>query len=275
MLRRCVGQCRQRRLACWCVRRRLHASAALAGHVAASSRIAAAISVALFIFWLWSCVDAAGHPGVEHACRAGWSGASIRSPILASRAGSCGRSAFCFSRWRRCRRRLTRMSQAVLAAVMVRVGFLFARHRRAGPVRHHRQAHDRPRPAAGRRRASILTLFAPIHLARRLCQPAVRPRHHRLFGAGGIRHVVAARAHGAVDLCAGDRVEPGRGDWRIIRPTCWPAPWSARSGALMVRRWFALRRLGFSDRAGRHTAPISRALRCKRIKSVARELLAP
>ena len=31
-------------------------------------------------------------------------------------------------------------------------------------------------------------------------------------------------------------------------------------GALLVRRWFAMRRLGFSDRPGRRAAPLSRAV---------------
>ncbi len=62
-------------------------------------------------------------------CRApaalGRTRSSIRSPITASPAGSCGRSGSCFSRSPRCRRSPHASQQRVLAAIMVRVGFLF------------------------------------------------------------------------------------------------------------------------------------------------------
>ena len=59
------------------------------------------------------------------ACRAGRSGRSTRSPISANPAGSCGRSACMFLALAALPAPATRVSQAVLAAAMVRVGFLF------------------------------------------------------------------------------------------------------------------------------------------------------
>ena len=51
------------------------------------------------------------------------------------------------------------------------------RHRAAGPVRHHRQAADRPRPAAGRRRRYVrLPAVLAGRSTMRACRPAMPPR---------------------------------------------------------------------------------------------------
>ena len=107
--------------------------------------------------------------------------------------------------------RLTRVSQAVLAAVMVRVGFLFLAIGMPGlTVAIVKRMIGRARPLVGGQPRSLPV--RAVHLARRpmrACPPATPPP---IFGAGRLRHAVAARAHGVVDLCAGDRGEPARGD---------------------------------------------------------------
>ena len=82
----------------------------------------------------------------------------------------------------------------VLAAVMVRVGFLFTAIAVPGLFDTIiKRMIGRARPMVGGSLDPFV--FSPFNWTRRLCQPAVGPRHHRLFGAGRVRLAVAARAH--------------------------------------------------------------------------------
>ena len=90
---------------------------------------------------------------------------------------------------------LPRIPQLVLAAIMVRVGFLFVAIGAPGLFDTIiKRMIGRARPTGDRHVDPYA--FQPVHLARRLRQPAVGPRHHRLCRAGRVRHAVAARAHG-------------------------------------------------------------------------------
>ena len=102
---------------------------------------------------------------------------STRSPTSASRAGSSGRSAFCFWRSPRCRTSLPRMSQLVLAAITVRVGFLFVAIGVPGLfVTIVKRMIGRARPLVGGSRRSVsvqsVHLDAPPMPA---CRPATPP----------------------------------------------------------------------------------------------------
>ena len=167
---------------------------------------------------------------------------------------------------------LPRVPQLVLAAIMVRVGFLFAAIGVPGLFVNHRQAHDRAGAAAGRRQPRSLSV-QPVQLACRLCQPAVRPCHHRVLGAGRLRHAVAARAHRIVDLCAADRGEPGGGDRALSERRAgrrrWSA-WSARCWCAAGSRCGAWAFRSAPDGAV-HQLP---GPSLRRIKAVARALLA-
>ena len=131
------------------------------------------------------------------------------------------------------------------------------RDRRAGPVRHRRQAADRPRPAAGRGQRHHG--LRAVRLAGRLCKPAVRPCHHGLCGAGRHRRDLSAGAGADVDLRRADRVQPGGWSPRIIRATWSPAPWSARRARWLVQQWFAARGLGFAVTGGWRSTADARA----------------
>ena len=101
--------------------------------------------------------------------------------------------AFCSLRSAALPAMLPRMPQRVLAAIMVRVGFLFVAIGAAQPVRHHHQAHDRTRPPAGDRQRSILTPSvrssgAPTMPAcRRATPPPPLPRWSRSARCGRAR----------------------------------------------------------------------------------------
>ena len=147
---------------------------------------------------------------VVRTCRAGSSGLRRDHRLRQVAAGSSGRSAFCFSSLAALPPSLPRVSQLVLAAVMVRVGFLFVAIGVPGLfVTIVKRMIGRARPMVTGSARSLCV--RPVHLARRLCEPAVRPCHHRLRGAGRVRRAVAARAHRPVDLRAADRGQPRRG----------------------------------------------------------------
>ena len=207
-------------------------------------------------------------------CRLASSGSSTRSPISASRAGSCGRSAFCSWLSPRCRRLLPRVPQLRAGARDGARRLSVPGDRRAGPVRHHRQAHDRPGAAAGDRAVSILS-----RSARSTGAPAYAslPSGHATtaFAALVAFGTLWPRARAVMlDLCAADRGQPRRGDGALSERRAGRRAWSAIVGALMVRRWFALRRLGFSIGPDGSRHALCRARRCERIKAVARALLA-
>ena len=78
---------------------------------------------------------------------------------------------------------LPRVPQLVLAAIMVRVGFLFAAIGAARPVRHHHQAHDRAGAAAGRRQSRSVSV-QPVQVdapTMPACRPAMPPRPSRCW----------------------------------------------------------------------------------------------
>ena len=131
----------------------------------------------------WSSSTRATTRAVAAPAALGRLALSIRSPTTASPAGSSGRWLLFLALAALAAARLDASQQRVLAAIMVRVGFLFTAIARAGPVRHHRQAADRPRAAAGRR-ASRSVSVSSVRLARRLCQSAVRPRRRPPSRAG-------------------------------------------------------------------------------------------
>ncbi len=168
---------------------------------------------------------------------------------------------------------LTRMSQRVLAAVMVRVGFLFIAIGCAWPVREHRQAHHRAGAAARRRhRRSVsvqsVRLGVPPMPA---CRPAMRPRRSRCWWPSASLWP-RARTDPA-DLCAADRGEPGRGDGALSDRRGGRRPGRGRRRADGAPLFRAARLLGFSVGPDGSVRTIP-GPSLKRIKSVARELLA-
>ena len=99
------------------------------------------------------------------------------------------------------RSRLTHVAQRVLAAVMVRVGFLFLAIGVPGLfINIVKQIIGRARPLVPGNVDPFVV--RPVQLERGLCQPAVRARHDRILGAGGVRIAMAARAGGDLDLRA-------------------------------------------------------------------------
>ena len=246
-----------------------HARAPMPLRAARRWRLLLRIAVAVFLLLAWT-LDAAAIRGVGHLPR--WiMSFSTTSPILASRAGSSGRSVCLFLALAALPPALAPISQRVLAAIMVRVGFLFAAI--AVPslfVTIVKRMIGRARPNVG---GSLdPSLFSPFEWARGLCRHAVRPCHHGVRRAGGLRHAVAARPHGTADLCAVDRGEPRGGDAHY--PTdVWPARWSGwrrDDGAALFRAapaWFC-------DRAGRHVHQYP-GPSLRRIKAVAREPACP
>src|SRR3984885_5396689 len=89
---------------------------------------------------------------------------------------------------------LSRMSQGVLAALAV-------------PVRDHRQAPHRPRPALCRHARRSIRLHA-VHLEAGIRQHALRPRDDSGGRGDCDRRGVAAAAAGDVALCPGHQGEP-------------------------------------------------------------------
>ena len=143
----------------------------------------------------WSLFDACGDQRRSRQLPHWLVGSSTRSPTSASRAGSSGRSASLFLHRARARcRALPRMSQLVLAALAVRLGFLFAGDRRcracSSPIV--KRLIGRARPFVGGELDPFL--FCAVQLDRPICQPAVRPCHHGLRGRGRDRRALAARA---------------------------------------------------------------------------------
>ena len=157
----------------------------------------------------------------------------------------------------------------MLATLAVRLGFLFLAIAVPGLVVTIVKRLDRPR-AAVRRRAIDPFLYKLFLWRVGLCELAVRPCHHRLRGGGRVRRAVAAAAAAAVDLCGRDRLS------RVVVTAHHPSDVVAGAiagvvGALLVRDWFAARRLGFSSvrtaASGRLPGPS-----WARIKRVARGL---
>ena len=132
----------------------------------------------------------------------------------------------------RLRRGCPGCDRGVLAAFAVRLSFLFVAIAPAGPVRHHRQALDRPGAAAlGRRRVCLMPLSGGL-------QYASLPSGHATTAfaalvAIGALFPEARRAD--VDLCPADRGEPRRITLIIIRAMCSRAP----SSALSAHCWCA------------------------------------
>ncbi len=113
-----------------------------------------------------------------------------------------------------------------------------------------------------------------MRLAAGLCEHAVRPCHDRVCGGGRDRAALAAAACADVVYALVIAVS------RVVLAAHYPSDVLAGAvvgacGALLVRDWFAARRLGFVDR--RATAACTRCPgpRWARIKRVARSLLAP
>ena len=137
---------------------------------------------------------------------------------------------------------LTTFSQRILAAIMVRIGFLFTAI--AVPslfVTIIKRLIGRARPLVG----GSLDPFCTVHfLARGLCRHAVGPCDHGLRGAGGFRDTVAARAH--MWLIYALLIAISRVVVTAHYPTDVPAgALVGIAGAVMVRHYFAQRRLGF------------------------------
>ena len=96
--------------------------------------------------------------------------------------------------------------------------------------------------SGGRGRSSTPIRSIPlcaVRLAAGLCQPAVRPCHHRVRRGGRDRPRLAAPACADVGLCAGHRGRAGSWWWRISRATWSPAPLvgacRGAAGARLVR----------------------------------------
>ena len=122
----------------------------------------------------------------------------------------------------------------VLAALSVRIGFVFLAVGLPGlVVAIVKRLIGRARPLVGGERRPIP--LSAVRLERRICEPAVRARHHRIRSRGRARRAVAAAASAAVDLRGRHRGEPGRADGAPSRAMCSPAPSSAWS----ARCWFA------------------------------------
>ena len=159
-LRRCgaVPPTWLRRSACWRGRR---ACLRAIPWPLTPRQLVIAAGIVVLAFLLVQFVRMAQRSARLRVCRAGWSGFSIRSPISASRAGSCGRSAFCF--W--CSRRCPVCRARLAIGAGDRNGarrFPVRRDRRAGSVRDHRQAYVRTCAAARRRNALIRIVFSPF-----------------------------------------------------------------------------------------------------------------
>ena len=204
--------------------------------------IAAAIAVLVFLFVQF--VSTPPRSTGSLVCRAGSSGFSIRSPISASPAGSCGRSAFCFWRSPRCRR-LPRVSQLVLAAVMVRVGFLFAAIAVPGLFTNIVKHMIRARAAVGRRAVSIRICSA--RSAGPQPMPACRPAMPRRRSPCWWRSARSGRARAPCCWIYALLISVSR----VVVTAHYPSDVLAGAvvgvvGALLVRRYFALRRLAFS-----------------------------
>ena len=151
---------------------------------------------------------------------------------------------------------LSAMSQRVLAAIAVRLGFLFTAIAAAGPDLHDREAADRPRAAARRRRLRSFPLSA-AGLERRICEPSIGACHRCLCGSNG-------------DRALWPKVRPLMWTYaviiavsRVVLTAHFPSDVLAGAiigvaGALLVRDWFASRRLAF---AAGHAARIRATVR--------------
>ena len=202
---------------------------------------------------------------------------STRSPISASRAGSCvplGILLLVLAALSH-RRRLPRIAHGVLAALAVRLGFLFVAIALPGLFVDHRQAPDRPRAAVRRRRRRSVLLSCRSSGGRptRACRPAMRPPRSRPRSRSGALWPRAASA--AVDLCA-DRSRSSR----VVVTAHHPSDVLAGAlvgalGALLVRHWFAARRLGLRGRPRSARAAACRALAGGASKAVARAARSP
>ena len=88
--------------------------------------------------------------------------------------------------------KLSVMSRGVLVGARGALRLSVSRDRPARPVRHHRQAPDRPR-AALRRRLRRSVCLPAVHLAAGICEHAVRPFDHGGRGRGRDRRGLAAQ----------------------------------------------------------------------------------
>jgi undecaprenyl-diphosphatase len=140
----------------------------------------------------------------------------------------------------------------------------------AEPVRHHRQEHDRTSPAVRRRRPRRLGLRAVhVHPATRAFRPAKPPRLSRHWSPSA-RFFPQARALlwiYAVLIAP----QPGRHHRTSFRATSLGRH-RRRGGAVMVRNWFAARRLGFSVAADGSVRAMPGPSFRRIIKAVARRL---
>ena len=158
------------------------------------------------------------------------------------------------------------MSQRVLAAIAVRLGFLFAGDRSAGPDLHHREAADRTRAPAGGGQSDPF-LYRPLGWS---VEYASLPSGH------AVDAFAAAMAIGAL--------------WPRTRPLLWtyaviiavsrvvltahfPSDVLAGAmvgvvGALLVRDWFAARGLAFLLGRGRQRSTQCRGRRSRASKGL-------
>ena len=166
---------------------------------------------------------------------------------------------------------LPRMPQLVLTAIMVRVGFLFVAIAVPSLFGHRGQAHDRPGAASWSAAASILICSArsvgPPTMPG--CRPATPPRPSPSLVAFGTLWPRARTILWIYALLIAVS--------RVVVTAHYPSDVLAGAvvgvvGALLVRRWFALRGLGFSIAPDGvlHQKP---GPSLRRIKSVARALL--
>ncbi len=139
---------------------------------------------------------------------------------------------------------LPRLTQGVLAMLAARFGFLFLAIGVPGLfVTIVKRLIGRARPYVGEPRRSV-RLYA-VHLASRIRQHAVRPCHHGRRGGGRHRRDLAARARGVMWLYALVIMFS-----RVVVLAHHPSDVIAGAlvgvvGAVLVRRWFAARRLVF------------------------------